>query len=85
MGLKVETATAPAWWACYLINGDDSGMESGEAASIDRWIESMGWGLPCSIEEEDAGFMRFHDASAFALAADCVTYVFLVDDGEALH
>lgn len=84
MGLQVETATAPAWWACYLINGDASGMESGEVESVDRWIESMGWGLPVSCEE-DVGFTRWHDASRFALAADCATYVFLRDDGEAAH
>lgn len=37
-GLKVFTATAPAYWASYLINGDESGLDAREIALADRWL-----------------------------------------------
>jgi hypothetical protein len=38
MTIAVTTATAPAYWASYLVNGDASGLEDREQASADRWI-----------------------------------------------
>jgi len=76
-GLSVETATAPSSWASYLINGDASGLDDGEEAAADAWIDSLGWGAPTGCE--DAGFIAYHDAHQFALASDCQVYSFLVD------
>ena len=75
----IEKATAPSAWASYLINGDASGLDDGEEDAVDAWIESLGWGSPTDCE--DAGFIAYHDAHQFALAADCQTYSFLVCKG----
>ena len=74
--MNVETATAPAYWASYLINGDASGLEGDEIAACDAWIERLGWGAPVSCEP--GGFIAWHDARQEALPADCETYTFLV-------
>lgn len=77
MARTIETRIAPSQWASYLISGDESGTPE-EREACDRWIESEGMGAPVSCE--DYGFMWKHDACEFALAADCQTYTFLVED-----
>jgi hypothetical protein len=80
MALTAVEATAPSYWASYLINGDCSGMEDHEVKACDAWIKRMGMGSPVSCE--DAGcFMRWHDAAIECpFAADCQTYTFLVEE-----
>ena len=74
--MNVIKLTAPAYWACYLINGDASGMEESEIAECDAWLESVGLGGPVGCEEE--GFKHWHDARMFArYAADCALYTFI--------
>jgi hypothetical protein len=34
--------TAPAYWASYLINGDDSGLEPGEKERADQYLKKEG-------------------------------------------
>ncbi|UUV43175.1 hypothetical protein RCCWILLIS_3 [Rhodobacter phage RcCWillis] len=81
MAFKVETATAPSAWASYLINGDDSGLDDGESATVDAWVARMGWGAPVSCD--DAGFLWWHDARQEChLGADCQEYSFLVRESE---
>jgi len=36
-GIDVERVTGPAYWASYLVNGDDSGLEPEEKAAADAW------------------------------------------------
>jgi len=76
--MKARYLTAPSYWASYLINGDASGIEPEEKVACDMWLESEGLGFPVSCE--DAGFLKNHDASRFALPADCQTYLFLTPD-----
>jgi len=38
--MTFETFTAPAYWACYLINGDASGMKDNEIKQADDWQRS---------------------------------------------
>jgi len=66
--------TAPSAWASYLFYGDKSGLCEGEEHSIDAWavLEGIGW----AVDTEDAGFMKYHDAHNYALAADCQLYTF---------
>jgi len=70
------TLTAPSHWAGYLMNGDTSGLSAADIAACDRWRARENVPLPVSCE--DAGFHRFHDACAFADAADCQDYTFLI-------
>lgn len=44
MTIRVDTAEGSAYWASYLINGDDSGIEPRDAALCDAWLESLGRG-----------------------------------------
>jgi hypothetical protein len=73
--MQLATLTAPTAWASYLINGDASGLEDAEVTTINVWLtaEGVGYCVNCT----DAGFLSHHDASGFALAADCQTYTFI--------
>lgn len=72
----VIVLTAPSYWASYLINGDDSGMDEGEIAACEAWLEREGLGTPVSCE--GAGFIWRHDAyHEMPLGADCQEYTFI--------
>ena len=80
--IESTTATAPAFWACLFVNGDESGMESEDVAHAESWAESL---LPWRVVSvgEDVGFMRWHDAYAHCpYAADCVEYILHKDTKE---
>jgi hypothetical protein len=66
--------TAPSAWASYLINDDPGDLEDSEITTINKWLtaNNLGYCVDC----EDAGFLHRHDASGYALAADCQTYTF---------
>jgi hypothetical protein len=40
--VQFVTVTGPACWASYFINGDASGLEPGEQAKADAWLEREG-------------------------------------------
>ena len=76
MALETVTGTAPSHWACYFINGDSDSMSEEEERAADQFAAWLG-GIPCDCEE--AGFIRYHDASQFwPFAADCQTYTALI-------
>ena len=55
MRLLTETYTLPAHWASSLINGDDSGLDDGEALEILDWLKGHPWlgnCLDCKNEDE---------------------------------
>lgn len=81
--LEPITATAPSYWASYLINGDASGLEDAERETADSFVAAcLGGVMPCDCE--DAGFMWNHDAarnlprSPYVMAADCQSYTSLI-------
>ena len=77
MRFETFTATAPADWASYLINGDASGLEDGEEAIIDAWIADYCEGL-MPVDCTENGFMAYHDAwHWYPLGSDCQTYTFM--------
>lgn len=73
--------TAPSHWACYLINGDCSGLDALDKRACDNWAKTLeGPVVSCTGEYDDnhAGFMRWHDAASWSpFAADCATYTVL--------
>lgn len=81
MSVTVHEYTAPSHWACYLVNGDCSGMDDEDIAACDRWAATLpGMVASCTSEEEEAhpGFLRWHDAADFSpYAADCALYTVL--------
>lgn len=38
--IKTVTYTLPAFWACPLINGDESGLTDKESEALQAWQES---------------------------------------------
>ena len=64
--------TAPTSWSPYLFYQDKSGLMQGEEHRIDAWLEehSAGEAFDC----KDAGYKNWHDASGYALPAECQTY-----------
>jgi len=39
--IEVDTVILPFYWACYIINGDCSGMENNEIKMCDKAIEQL--------------------------------------------
>lgn len=51
--LSPVTFDAPAYWASYLINGDDSGLaDELERGKIDRWLGSQNLPIPVDCGNE---------------------------------
>jgi hypothetical protein len=80
--METTTATAPAYWASYLINGDASGIDDDDREACDSWLESLdGWYVVGVADDDDgepmeAYFARSHDASDYSpLAGDVLEYV----------
>jgi hypothetical protein len=81
------TATAPAHWASYLINGDPSGIEDSEAKDADAFCERVLEEYPsadrgpvsCSEDDEDfTGSSNAHHWGFVRGACDCIEYRWLV-------
>lgn len=56
MAIKCETITGLAFWACYFINDDCSGMEDPEVELADKWLESIAPFYPVSTVEDSERF-----------------------------
>lgn len=72
-GMSIRRYTLPAYWACYLVNGDASGLEDGEQEDIDAWIESENPG-DCTDCDEPY-FSWTNDATD--LGGDVTDYTFI--------
>ena len=66
-----EGVKIPTWALCYLINGDDSGLEAEDKKLVDDWVEKTREGgridVCCPKEGEEAYFCRY---PAFGLPCD---------------
>ena len=67
--------TLPTYWASYLIYGDDSGLQDGEALAIDAYLEEYQVGACINVENDDY-ISRVNDANT-GLLGDVCTYTFL--------
>ena len=66
----------PASWASYLINGDASGLDTGEQERIDAFLQGEGLSSPVDCESE-ASFCHSCDAPG-ELAGDMLLFRFPV-------
>lgn len=73
--MKTEKFLLPAFWACPLVNGDFSGLEESEEKQIEAWLSQQNLGF-CLTVSESPEFTRWHDASDFVLACDCLEFTF---------
>jgi hypothetical protein len=64
----------PAYWAGYLINGDDSGIEPSEKRQAGQFLKDNGLPMPVSCSSEQF-FQWGNDATP--LGGDCLIYTFL--------
>jgi len=55
-----DTYILPAYWSCYLINGDASGLEDSDIAEIDDFCEGLG---PCVDVSDEYEFSWTNDAN----------------------
>ena len=77
--LKTIDYTLPEFWACYLINGDDSGLSNNDVRQIDQFMANEGLGHPLCCSDDNGDFRTYHDARPYGvLACDCLTYTFEV-------
>lgn len=67
--------TLPAYWASYLINGDASGLEDGEQATIDAFLAREG--NPNLVDCGESYFSHSNDATE--LGGDVCDYTALVE------
>lgn len=81
--IRIFTATAPAHWASYLVNGDASGIDEADIAAADTFLDYClaGWEKeggeahgPTDVEE--CGFMHSTDGSN--LGCEAAQYTFVV-------
>lgn len=87
IAIEQTTASAPAHWASYIVNGDASGLEFSntpdnnagdrDIAACDAWLASLaadGWSVTVDSDREPE-FRHTCDARAFApLAGDMLEY-----------
>lgn len=75
----------PAYWASALVNGDTTGLEDEEEATMNQWIEwaseeyNINAGQPVDVSDEPE-FASRHDASPDVLATDVLTYTYFVNE-----
>lgn len=88
--MNVHTLTAPAHWACYLINGEQGDLSEAELDSIITWLEREGMydsvnqsGPIYPVSCESVGFCKWHDAlQESPFATNCEEYTFLKETGQ---
>ena len=80
--IKTEDFLLPAHWACYLINGDESGYTPDELAELSEW-ETMNAPGPCIGRANTAEFCWRGDDGP--LGADRCVFTFQVLDNCAAY
>ena len=61
----------PSWALCYLINGDDSGLEPEDVKTVDEWVERTRRGGSIDVCCPDEGTEAyFTNSPAFGLPCD---------------
>lgn len=76
--MKTETYTLPAYWASYLINGDDSGISDSDRANADAWLEFRK--LPSPVSCSDEAWFGYPDAPLNGPAGNVLDFTFLLPE-----
>lgn len=74
--LEPVTYTLPAYWASYLINGDDSGISPEDKAEADAFLAQHN--LPDPVSCSDEKWFSWHNDSDNKLGGDVLEYTFFV-------
>lgn len=71
MKMETERLPIPTWSLCYIINGDESGLEFGEKEMIDDWMKNNGiLGVFCPDDIDNEQY--FTSFPPFGLACEVV-------------
>lgn len=70
---------APAHWASYLVNGDDSSMGEGELQECAAWLENQPFSLSECTDAEGECMGYFNFAEQGNLQCMLATYIFITD------
>lgn len=73
--IKTVTYTLPAFWACALINSDESGMNYEESEALEEWLEAYDVGACVGVSDSEF-FAPWHDAIYYALPCSCLEFTF---------
>lgn len=80
--IKTEEFLLPAHWACYLINGDETGYTPAEVEEIQEWEIAHAPG-PCIGCGDAVEFCWLGDDGV--LGADRTTFTFQVLESHAVY
>lgn len=76
--IEVTTATAPSYWASYLVNGDAEGLTPEEKARADHWLaQQASWHVVSTIEgsERFTWHYSLYDTLARDTGGEVLDYV----------
>lgn len=88
MTLTTVELIGSAYWASYLFNGDDSGIDERDVALCNAWLEYNGNPIIVGILEDEDGNWEdmwfswsygFHTGDTTCTGGDCLTYIALVE------
>ncbi len=76
-GPETEDFILPAHWASSLINGDRSGLDDGDEAQLDAWLEAHPGLGECLTHDDQEEFRSTHHATSVGvLACTCLMFTF---------
>lgn len=83
MTIETGTITLPVYWASALINGDTSGMDDDEIASMDNYIQDAcfneGWRVVDCVEDTERFTWSFNLYGGDCAGGDVCDYTILRD------
>ena len=77
MSIKVDTITAPAYWASAFINGDKSGMTDEEESAFDAYearLAKKGWRVIDMVENSERFTWSYKAYGGDAQGGDVADY-----------
>ena len=74
---RIEKFILPAYWASYLINDDESGLEGEDQYYADQFMARHN--LPAPVSCSDESWFSRHNDSGNGLGGDVLEFTFLLD------
>lgn len=75
MANTLHTYTLPAYWASYLINGDDSGISPVDVEQAEKFLADNNLPLPVAVGES---YFSWRNDANTTLGDDVADYTFIV-------
>jgi hypothetical protein len=78
MIMETDIITLPAYWACALINGDESGMSDEEIAEMDTYLADAlrdGWQVVSTVDDSERFTWSYDLYGGSCAGGDVLDYV----------